>query len=272
MIELFPSRSVALSLFSFSIHWYGILYAVALIIGILLLPKLQRYRNLSLDEKQRSDLATYVFLGVLIGGRLGYVLLYDPLYYAHHPIDILKVWHGGMASHGGMTGVILAVLLFARRHSRSALAIGDVLVVPIAIGLALGRLGNFINGELYGTVSSLPWAMSFPGVSGLRHPTQLYAVAKDLSIALLCMILLFATSSNNQRKTVPHGYVLSAFLIAYGILRIAVEYFRDQPFGFVHLGALSISRGQLYSLPVLLCGIGLAITLLLRMGITRTRE
>ncbi len=264
MIHFFPSRPVAISIFGLDIHWYGIMYALALIIGVMLLPTLQKLRGISLSKKQSNDLVTCVFLGVLLGGRLGYVLLYEASYFMQHPLEIVMVWHGGMSSHGGIIGVLCALLLFCHYNRLSILAIADILTVPIAIGLALGRGGNFINGELYGTLSSQWWAMSFPGVEGLRHPTQLYAVCKDLLIASVCALVLAKTSYESAVKRVKPGYVIAIFLILYGIFRSIVEHFREQPFGFIHVGAIPISWGQLYTVPVLLAGVGLLAFVRLR--------
>lgn len=253
-MSLFPSRAVALSVGPISIHWYGVMYALAFVLGIWLLKRLSGKRGIALSSAQTDAFLLSTFLGVLLGGRLGFVLFYGSAAYLQHPLRILMVWEGGMSSHGGFIGVIFAVILFARRHKIPLLALTDVMVVPVAIGLALGRVGNLINGELYGTITTLPWGMYFPGVEGLRHPTQLYAVAKDLFIALICAIHLHRT-----RRSFRPGMTSAIFLILYGILRFIVELFREQPYGYVSMLGWQLSRGQAYTLPILALGIGLLL-------------
>lgn len=246
MIALFPSRSVAMNLFGFPVRWYGVLYAVAFLIGRWLLPRLQGYRGLGLSAAGWDRLLTAAILGVVLGGRLGFVFFYEPAYFMVHPWEIFAVWQGGMASHGGFIGVLLGLLWFVRRERVSLLALGDVIVVPVAIGLFCGRLGNFINQELYGTVTAVPWAVAIPGVEGLRHPTAVYAMIKDTVIALTCFSLL-------QRR-LPHGVVAGVFLVQYALLRSIVELFRDQPYGYTDLGFLMLTRGQLLTVPIALLG------------------
>lgn len=260
MIQLFPSRIVALALGPLSIHWYGILYLLGFLIGIWLLPKLLKYRDISLHEKQKESLLLHVFLGVLAGGRLGYVLFYGGTFFLQHPLEIFAVWHGGMSSHGGFLGVALALALFTRRHRIFLLALTDVLIVPIAIGLALGRLGNLINGELYGTVTTLPWGMYFSGVEGLRHPTQIYAMVKDLFIASVCFLHLKRSSPPTpllpqERGETCSGQTTALFLILYAVLRFIVEMFRDQPYGYSEILGFEFSRGQLLTIPLFLTGV-----------------
>src|SRR3989338_56854 len=249
MIAFFPSRPVALSLLGFDVHWYGLLYLAGFVLGYILLPRLQHYRNLSLSKDAWSDILTWAVIGVLVGGRLGYVLLYDPLQYLRNPLEILMVWHGGMASHGGFLGVILALVYMARKHKISLLALGDLVVVPVAIGLALGRLGNFINQELYGIPTTLPWGIAIPGVEGLRHPTQLYAVGKDLFIALLCYLHL-------RLPNCPKGQTGGIFLVLYGVLRFLIEFLRVPTHSAIVLGTMILTRGQGYSVPIVVGGIG----------------
>lgn len=249
MISLFPSRQVFLSIGPLSVHWYGVMYALAFIIGSSILPYLLPLRKLELDSSKRESLLFHVFLGVVVGGRIGYCLLYGASYYFSHPLSILAVWEGGMSSHGGFIGVTMALLHFAKKNQINLSALADVLMVPVAIGLMLGRFGNLINGELYGTLTTVSWGMHFPGVDGLRHPTQVYAILKDVFLAIFCFIYLLKTSQN----FVP-GRTASYFLLFYGFLRFVVEFFRDQPFGYVSLGVTSVSFGQLYTLPLIACG------------------
>ncbi|MFA5800211.1 MAG: prolipoprotein diacylglyceryl transferase, partial [Candidatus Peribacteraceae bacterium] len=246
-MELFPSRPVALSIGPVDIHWYGIMYLLGFLLGMWLLPRLQRYRGLSLSAEQRDKLVFNVFLGVLLGGRLGYVLFYGGSEYFAYPLKILAVWEGGMSSHGGFIGVTIALLIFAWRERVKLLPLADVLVVPVALGLALGRMGNLINGELYGTITLLPWGMHFLGVEGLRHPTQIYAALKDILIALVCFLHLKHTAGSQR----SHGMTAALFLIFYALLRFLVEYVRDQSFVSTYvIGGVRLSEGQLLTLPV----------------------
>jgi phosphatidylglycerol---prolipoprotein diacylglyceryl transferase len=260
VFHLFPSRIVAFTVGPIDVHWYGIMYLLAFLIGMLLLPRLQKHRGLWMDVRARESLFVHVFLGVLLGGRLGYVLFYGSSYYLQHPAEIPAVWQGGMSSHGGFIGVIAALLLFTRRHNIERLALTDVVLIPVAIGLMLGRVGNFINQELYGTVTSLPWGMAFPGADGLRHPTQLYAILKDALIAGLLLLHLTKTSWTKNRKT-QAGYTTALFLLLYGAFRFIVEHFREQPQGYVDVAGLLLSRGQLLTLPVFAGGVFLMLYL-----------
>lgn len=246
MIDFFPSREVAFMLAGFPVHWYGLLYFAAFLAAWWLLPRLQRLRGLHLTGDDWSHLLSWAVAGVIIGGRLGYVIFYDPQYFMENPADIVAVWKGGMSSHGGFIGVTLALLWALRGRRDQILRIADVIVVPVALGLAFGRIGNFINQELYGTVTSLPWAIEVPGVDGPRHPTQLYAVGKNLLIAMTCYLYL-------HRQPYRPGRAFSLFLILYGVLRFLVEFVRDQGPGF--WGPLS--EGQILTIPLLLAGAAL---------------
>jgi phosphatidylglycerol---prolipoprotein diacylglyceryl transferase len=247
MIHFLPSRAIALQIGGFAIHWYGLLYLAAFLLAFALLPRLQKFRGLAVNRDDWASILSAAVLGVIVGGRLGYVLFYAPQLFTQDPLEILKVWHGGMASHGGFIGVTVALLWILHRKRLPLLAIADVVVVPIALGLALGRVGNFINQELYGTVTSLPWAISIPGVEGLRHPTQIYAVVKDLSIAGICFWHLTHTTRS--------GRTFALFLILYGALRFLVEFLRVQEYPLVSIGAFALSRGQLLTIPVFLAGL-----------------
>lgn len=257
MIAFFPSREILVAIGPVLVHWYGIMYAIAFFLGIWMFPKLLKIARIDMSAKDRETFVLWVFLGVLFGGRLGFVLFYGGSYFLEHPHKALAVWEGGMSSHGGFIGVFLALFIFSYRKHIDIFRLGDVLVIPAAVGLSLGRLGNLINGELYGTVTTLPWGMSFPGVEGIRHPTQLYAFLKDILIALTCFVhLSYFTAS--QAKS---GRTAGLFLVLYGTLRFIVEIFREQPYGFVHVMGLDMSRGQLLTLPVIFAG---AFVLILR--------
>lgn len=246
LISLFPSRTVVLQAGSLTIYWYGVLYVVAFGVVIFLTPRLGRYRQLTLNRQQWLELITWGIAGAVIGGRLGYVLFYNPTYFVAHPLDIFKLWQGGMASHGGFIGAALALWLGARQYRVPWRQLADVVVVPVALGLAFGRLGNFINQELYGTVTTLPWGIVIPGVDGLRHPTQLYAIAKDMFIAAICYWHL------KKPHTHP-GQTTGLFLILYSILRFLIEFIRVQDYPLI----FSLSRGQWLTIPLFVVGVWL---------------
>jgi phosphatidylglycerol:prolipoprotein diacylglycerol transferase len=244
VLALFPTRTIVAEFFGLTIYWYGLLYVAAWGVGALLLHRLLRYRQLLLTKDQRHSLLLAVMAGVLIGGRLGYILGYEPIYFWQHPGEILAVWQGGMSSHGGFLGVAVALWLCARYYKISLLALADVVVVPAALGLALGRLGNFINQELYGIPTSLPWGIFIPGVEGMRHPVQLYAAVKNIVIAVVCYWLL--------RQSRTPGVVTAVFLLLYGVGRFAVEYLRVQEYPLIMFGGSSITRGQFFTLPIII--------------------
>jgi len=251
VITFLPSRPVALDLFGFEIHWYGLLYLAGFLIAACLLPKLQKYRHLDLHRDRWMSLLSWSVIGVILGGRLGYVFFYEPRYFLSHPAEIIAVWNGGMSFHGGLIGVVLVLWLFCRKLKLPLLSVADIAIVPVAIGLALGRMGNFVNQELYGTITTLPWGMTFPGAEGLRHPTQLYAVGKDLLIALILFFHLRWTASRPRF----FGCTSAAFLILYGVGRFLLEYLREQQYPWTEIVGLSFTRGQLLTIPLLLAGI-----------------
>ncbi|BBO59901.1 prolipoprotein diacylglyceryl transferase [Mycoavidus sp. B2-EB] len=275
---------IALQLGPLAVHWYGLMYLVAFFAAIglgrwrLHLPQIiaQGWNAKALD-----DLMFYAVLGTIVGGRLGYVLFYKASYYWAHPLDIFKVWEGGMSFHGGFVGVSFALFLFARQHQRRWLEVSDFMAPLVPAGLAAGRLGNFINGELWGRVTTPDtwWAMLFPqaaradyawvlnypqqaAASGLqaifaqygalpRHPSQLYEVALEGG-ALFILVWLFA------RKVRPVGAVSAVFLIGYGCARFLIEFLRE-PDAFLGLLTLGWSLGQWLSIPMVVVGVGVLI-------------
>ncbi|MBT4119298.1 MAG: prolipoprotein diacylglyceryl transferase [Candidatus Peribacter sp.] len=247
-MQFLPTRQVAVEVLGFSVHWYGLLYLAAFLLAYHLVLRLQHLRSLELDKDAVSSLLSWAIGGVIVGGRMGYVLFYEYAYFSQNTLEVLAVWNGGMSSHGGFIGVAVALGIALKKRGVPVLAFLDVITVPIALGLACGRLGNFINWELYGTVSDLPWAMVIPGVEGLRHPTFFYALIKNLLIAAICY--------RHLRLSYPRpGETFSIFLLLYGILRFFVEYFREQPYGWFEVGVISLSRGQLLTLPLILIGV-----------------
>ena len=254
MLRFFPSRTVAIAILNFEVHWYGLLYLAGFVIAWMLLPRLQKFRSIALSTDEWSGILSASVLGVIIGGRLGFVLFYEPGYYLAHPLEIVAVWKGGMASHGGFIGVAIALLIALRHRTRNeVLRIADIVVVPVAIGLALGRIGNFINQELYGTVTTFPWGIVIPGEEGLRHPTQIYAVIKDLSIAVLCFLHLVRTGGTSS--VLRPGRTFALFLMLYGFLRFLVEELRVQDHALINFGVVELSRGQLLTVPIFIAGV-----------------
>ena len=239
-----------------SIHWYGLTYlaAFALFLWLANLKARQsQFADAGWTRRDVEDMLFYGVLGVVIGGRLGYVLFYKPGYYAAHPLEAFAVWKGGMAFHGGLLGVIAALALYGRTRGRPFLQVSDLVAPCVPTGLAAGRIGNFINGELWGRAAdpSLPWAMVFPqsGSAVPRHPSQLYQFALE-GMLLFVMLWLYA---RRPRRT---GQVSGAFLAGYGLLRFVAEYFRE-PDAFLGLQALALSRGQWLCVPMMAIGVAL---------------
>ncbi len=242
---------IAISLGPIAIRWYGIMYLV----GFALFFFLARYRAKrdawrGISYALIDDLLFYGVLGVVLGGRLGYVLFYKPGYYAAPPLEIFAVWQGGMAFHGGFLGVLAAMAWVARKHRIGWLAVTDFIAPLIPCGLAAGRMGNFINGELWGRPSEAPWAMVFAHAGPVaRHPSQLYQFGLE-GLALFAILWLYSARPR------PGGAVSGAFLLGYGIFRFIAEYFRE-PDDFLGLLALGLSMGQWLSLPMVAAGAGL---------------
>lgn len=244
---VFPSRQVAIEVFGFAIHWYGLLYLLGFLVAYTLIKRLQRYRALALSNDDVSSVLSWAVVGVILGGRLGYVLFYEPMYFLQNPAEIIAVWHGGMASHGGFIGAGLALWYILWKKHIPLLSFLDIATVPVALGLFFGRFGNFINWELYGTVTNVPWAMAIPGVEGLRHPTFFYAMIKNACIAMVCFSAL-------RSARVQEGMPFALFLLLYGLLRFTVEFYREQPHGFTEIAGVSLSRGQVLTIPLILAG------------------
>jgi phosphatidylglycerol:prolipoprotein diacylglycerol transferase len=244
---------IAFRLGPLAVHWYGLSYLAAFALFLLLARRrAQRepFAGRGWQAKDVEDLLFYCVVGVVLGGRLGYVLFYKPAYYLAHPLEALAVWQGGMSFHGGLIGVLLALALFGRQRGRSFFDVADLVAPCVPIGLAMGRLGNFINGELWGRFAdpSLPWAMVFPqsGSPLPRHPSQLYQFALE-------GVLLFAVLWWFGSRPRPLGRVSAAFLIGYGTLRFVAEYFRE-PDDYLGLLALNLSMGQWLCVPMVLAG------------------
>lgn len=247
---------VALSLGPLQVHWYGLTYLVAFVLFLWLASLRVRqmpFAGVGWSRRDVEDLLFYGVLGVIVGGRLGYALFYKPEHYLQHPLEVLMVWKGGMSFHGGLVGVIVAMALVARLKHRPFLQVTDLIAPCVPTGLASGRLGNFINGELWGRAAdpSLPWAMAFPqsGSMVARHPSQLYQCALE-------GLLLFALLWWYARRPRPLGQVSGAFLLGYGVFRFIVEYFRE-PDAFLGVLAMGLTMGQWLCLPMVIAGVWL---------------
>jgi phosphatidylglycerol:prolipoprotein diacylglycerol transferase len=244
---------VAVALGPVQIHWYGLTYLVAF--GLFLLLAMRRVRqpwfaDAGWTRRDVEDLLFYGVIGVVLGGRIGYALFYKPGQYLANPLEILMVWQGGMSFHGGLLGVIVAMFWFARSRRRPFLNVTDVIAPCVPTGLASGRIGNFINGELWGRAAdpSLPWAMVFPRVDDLtRHPSQLYQAGME---GLMLFVILWLYSG----KARPRAAVSGVFLVGYGFFRFLAEFFRTPDDGIFGLSEV-ISMGQWLSLPMVVIGV-----------------
>ncbi len=272
--ELF---SISLGGFELALRWYALAYIVGIIlafqISLMALRRVHLWRNdaAPMDDAQLEDLLFWVTIGIILGGRMGYVLFYQPGSYLSDPLAIIRVWEGGMAFHGGVIGVVLAGWLFCRRHGLPKLSTSDIVVLGAPVGLLLGRLANFVNAELWGRPTDLPWGVAFPGayaqdcgqLAGLcaRHPSQLYEAF--LEGALLLTVMLWLAFRKGALKF--PGRITGVFFAGYGLARFLVEFVRQPDAQFVtegnplglalHLNGIGLTMGQLLSLPMILFGL-----------------
>lgn len=262
--------------FTLALRWYALAYIGGLVLGWLVLVRLMRHTMLwhgpsPMPEKKAEDLLTWLVLGVVLGGRLGFVLFYQSDYYFAHPTEIFKIWQGGMSFHGGFLGVIVAVTAFSLYHKFPVMSVGDAVAAASPIGLFLGRIANFIKPELWGRPTTAPWGVEFPGVGCpdtwllvcTRHPSQLYeAGLEGLVLGLIILWLILKHGALWYR-----GRIMGVFFFGYGLSRMIVEMFRqadeqfvslDNPFGYVmQLGQMGLTQGQILSIPMVLVGIAL---------------
>ncbi|MFH0814193.1 MAG: prolipoprotein diacylglyceryl transferase [Pseudomonadota bacterium] len=228
---------ILLKLGPIRLSWYGLMYVIGFLASFLLVRYQIKRKDFGITKPEVENLYFYLILALIIGARFGYVLFYDLKTYLDKPLEILAVWHGGMSFHGGLISLLLVAFLFCRKNNKSFWKIADLFIVTAPIGLGLGRIGNFINGELYGRAAQVPWAMIFPkGGPVLRHPSQLYESA--LEGGVLFLILWFM-----KDKNLPKGALLSIFLFLYGGFRFFLEFFRepDAQLGFV-LGPFTMGQ------------------------------
>jgi len=266
----FPSIDpVLVSIGPFVIRWYALAYIVGILLGWFYARAIIRAESLwggpaPMTLVDFDDFILWVTLGIILGGRIGYVLFYNPAHFAAHPIEIVQLWSGGMSFHGGFVGCVLAVVMFARRRGISILSLGDITCAVGTIGLLLGRLANFINGELWGRTTDVPWAMVFPGGGPLpRHPSQLYEATLE-GLVLLGILWLSMRLGALKRP----GLVIGLFAFGYAIARIVCELFRepDPQLGFLWGG---LTMGMLLSVPLLLTGIAFIAAALARPSLQR---
>lgn len=247
---------IAFHLGPLSVRWYGLMYLIAFLLFVLLGRRHAKRRpELAWDAQQIDDMLFYGVLGVVIGGRLGEVLFYQPGYYLDHPLEVLAIWKGGMSFHGGFLGVLTAMWLYGRKTGRGFWQVTDFIAPLVPTGLAAGRVGNFINGELWGRPASadLPWSMVFPYVDQLpRHPSQIY---QALGEGLLLFVILWVYSASPR----PVRAVSAVFLTGYGVLRFAMEFFRTPDPGiFADLG-FQLSTAQWLCVPMILAGVAILV-------------
>lgn len=222
------------------IHYYGIIFVLGILVAYFLFRHLARKRQLPLSGKDFDDYIIYCTIGVMLGSRIGSVLSELP-YYLSNPFKVFAFWEGGMAFHGGLIGLLVAGFIFSRKKKVNFYDVADLSVIPAALALGFGRIVNFINGEFYGTVTSLPWGVKFPDVEGFRHPVQLYEAIKNFFIFEVLWLI--------KGKSLPKGFLFWLFITMYGALRFVLEFYKDLPPLF-----FSLTWGQVWSLPMLIIG------------------
>src|SRR3989338_1860596 len=237
---------VLFSMGPFQIRYYGLFYALGFIIAYFLISYLAKRKSLPLTKEDVADYILYLLLGTVLGARIFYVLFYNFPFYLSNPAEIIAVWRGGLSFHGGFIGAVIAGFYFCRKKKIHFYDLADITVMPLALGLALGRIANFINGELYGRITDLPWAVKFPDSEGFRHPSQIYESFKNLIIFLA----LWAVKD----KKLPKGFIFWLFVVMYSALRFIVEFTRepDEQLGFI---ISFLTMGQILS--IIMFAIGL---------------
>ena len=239
---------VAIEIFSLEIRWYSLAYIMGILIGWYLAKKFFINNNI---YNKFDDYITYVIIGLILGGRFGYVLFYNFDFYINNPVEILKLWQGGMSFHGGVLGIIIASIIFAKKNNDDVFEYLDVVALVSPIGIFFGRIANFINSELYGSITTMPWAVTFINIDNLpRHPSQLYEALLE-GLVLFLILIYFKNKFSNKP-----GLISGLFLIFYSIFRFFVEFYRvpDEQLGYIFL---NLSMGQVISLLFILSGLTL---------------
>jgi phosphatidylglycerol:prolipoprotein diacylglycerol transferase len=267
MAILFPQiNPIALQIGPLSIKWYGIAYALGIILSLFFIQKLSsnrfnRFKEIpALLSKEIDSLGLYMMIGIVLGGRLGYVIFYRSEWFLTRPLMVLNTLEGGMSFHGGLIGMATTLFVFCRRKNISFLSVSDLLCCVGPIGLFFGRLANFINGELYGRITSVPWGIVFPyGGTLPRHPSQLYEAATEGLLLLMILMILFFKTTISRRL----GALTGVFMIGYGIARIAIEEYREPDLLMSHfmirIWDIKITTGQALTMPMLICGMVLIL-------------
>ena len=237
---------VFLHLGPLEIRWYGLIYALGFVLTYFLFKYLAKKRNIVLEEGDLDTFMMYLIVGVVVGARLFEIIFYNPAYYFAYPLKMFAIWQGGLSFHGGLVGAFFATFFFCRKRGFPFFVFADLLVIPAALALAFGRIGNFLNGELFGRVTSVPWAMKFQNAEGFRHPSQLYESFKNF--------IIFATLWFLKDSKHKPGFLFALFLVLYGSLRFLVEFVR-QP----EIIILSLTMGQWLSIPLIIVGVWLVI-------------
>ena len=247
----FPNiNPIAIDLGLIKISWYALSYVVGILSSWYLTLKIIKIKKIDVSNKIISDLISNCMIGIILGGRLGYVILYNPEYYLNNLMDIFKIWNGGMSFHGGLIGVILAVIYSSKISKIPIIIFSDLISIVSPIGLFFGRIANFINGELFGRVTNHHFGMVFPnGGVFPRHPSQLYEAIFEGLVLFLIMIFLMNRSNIFKKK----GCLTASFVFLYGIFRFFIEYFRE-PDAHIGLIYFNFSMGQILSLPMIVCG------------------
>ena len=238
---------VAIEIFSLEVRWYSLAYILGIILGWMLAKKLF-IQNIEVKNKF-DDYLTYLIIGIILGGRLGYIFIYNLSFYINNPLDIFKIWQGGMSFHGGLIGVIFASIIFAKKNNQNPFLYMDIVALVAPVGLFFGRIANFINSELYGTITNVPWAVTFIQVDNLpRHPSQLYEALLE-GLFLFLLLIYFKNKFSNKP-----GVISGLFLIIYSIFRFIVEFYRvpDEQLGYIFL---NLTMGQVVSLIFILSGV-----------------
>ena len=237
---------VLLRLGPFEIRYYGLFFVLGFVIAYFILNYLVKKREIKLTKDDVADFLLHIIIGAVLGARLLYIFAYNLHFYLQNPFEMIAIWHGGLSFHGGLIGAAIAGLYFCRKKKIDFYTMADIMAIPLALGLALGRLGNFTNGELYGRVTDVPWAVKFPDAEGFRHPSQIYEALKNL--------IIFFTLWLIKNKDLPKGFLFWLFVVMYSALRFIIEFFRqpDEQLGFI-IGFLSM--GQVLSIVMFAVGI-----------------